>query len=284
MEMIKIENKEPIGLVQILREHKNKGKQILMLSVDELKKKYKGAALGPLWALIKPTLTLFILWFAFAIGIKGSSHILFIKEKYPMFIYMLTGYVPWFYISEMIVGGSRSIRTNRQFVTKLSFPVSNIMTFTQLSGLYIHFLLCIIMYVVLICFGYGPSFYNLQYFYYCGMMFLFFLVLSWATAPLSAFSKDFENLINSIITGLFWLSGIFWNTYEIKIAWLRKLMYLNPVNYFVNGYRKSFLSNTFIFDKYYTTETIVFYCELILMIILGSRCYKKFRKILPDVL
>ena len=61
--MIKIEGKkfDWFGLTQILKEHKGKLRQIRMLSVNELKKKYKGAALGPLWALIKPTFTLFIL-------------------------------------------------------------------------------------------------------------------------------------------------------------------------------------------------------------------------------
>lgn len=272
------------GIREIFEEHKGKRKQITLLAVNELKKKYKGAALGPMWALIKPTFTLFILWFAFEIGLKRNGGVHFINGKYPQFIFMLTGYVPWFYISECIIGGSRSIRNNKQFVTKLSFPVSNIMTFTSLSGLYIHFLLSMIMYIVLICLGYGPSLYNLQFFYYCGMMYLFFLVLSWATAPLSAFSKDFENLINSIITGLFWLSGIFWNTYDIKPLWVQRLMYFNPINYFVNGYRKSFLTNTLIFDRYYTTENVVFFAEFLFMIILGASTYKKFRKILPDVL
>ncbi len=70
--MIKIEGKkfDWFGLTQILKEHKGKLRQIRMLSVNELKKKYKGAALGPIWALIKPTFTLFILWFAFEIGLK----------------------------------------------------------------------------------------------------------------------------------------------------------------------------------------------------------------------
>ena len=113
-----------------------------MLSVNELKKKYKGAVLGPLWALIKPSFTLSILWFAFAVGLRGSGYV----NGYPRFIFLLTGYVPWFFISENIIGGARSIRQNKQFVTKLSFPVSNIMTFTSLSTLYIHFLLCVIMY------------------------------------------------------------------------------------------------------------------------------------------
>lgn len=272
------------GLTSILKEHKGQKKKIFLLSINELKKKYKGAALGSVWALIKPTFTLFILWFAFSVGLKRNGGVHFINHKYPQFIFMLTGYVPWFYISECIIGGSRSIRSNKQFVTKLSFPVSNIMTFTSLSGLYVHFLLCIIMYIVLLLFGFGPSIYNLQFFYYCAMMYLFFLVLSWATAPLSAFSKDFENLINSIITGLFWLSGALWNTYDIKPNWVKTLMYFNPINYFVNGYRKSFLSDTFMFSSNYTTETLVFYAELIFMIFLGAHTYKKFRKILPDVL
>lgn len=282
--MVKIASKEKSGLGQIIDEHKGKGKQIMLLSWNELKKKYKGSALGSLWAVIKPSFTLFILWFAFEIGIKGSGNVTFLKMKIPRFEYMLSGYVPWFFISEMIVGGSRSIRSNKQFVTKLSFPVSNIMTFTSLASLYVHLMLCVIMYVTLICRGYGPSIYNLQFFYYCAMMFLFYLVLSWATAPLSAFSKDFENLVNSIITGLFWLSGIFWSTYNVKNETLRKLMYFNPVNYFVNGYRKSFIADIWIFDKNFTTETVVFYAELIGMIFLGSHFYKKFRKILPDVL
>ena len=107
--MIKIEGKkfDWFGLTQILKEHKGKLRQIRMLSVNELKKKYKGAALGPLWALIKPTFTLFILWFAFEIGLKRNGGVHFINGKYTQFVFMLTGYVPWFYISECIVAKNR---------------------------------------------------------------------------------------------------------------------------------------------------------------------------------
>ncbi len=272
--------KEKFGAAEIISEHRGQWKKIWMLAVNDLIKKYKGSVMGPLWALIKPSFTLFILWFAFSVGIKHSGMV----SGYPRFVFMLSGYIPWFFISEEIIGGSRSIRINSQFVTKLSFPVSNIMTFTALSSLIIHAGMCVIMYVVLLCMGYGPSVYNLQIFYYMPMMFLFFLVLSWATAPLSGFSKDFENLINSIMTGLFWLSGIFWDTYDVSNKYLRTLMYFNPINYFINGYRKSFLYETFIFDSNYTTETIVFFAEFILIILVGSHYYKKLRKILPDVL
>jgi ABC-type polysaccharide/polyol phosphate export permease len=115
-------------------------------------------------------------------------------------------------------------------------------------------------------------------------MFIFFLVLSWTTAPMAAFSKDFENLINSIMTGLFWFSGIFWDTYAVENPVIRKLMYFNPINYFINGYRKTFLYGISMFDSNYTTEAVVFYAEFLLLILLGSHYYKKLQHQIPDVL
>lgn len=268
------------GFLDIIGEHKGQSRKIWVLSKNNLIKKYKGAVMGPLWALIKPAFTLFILWFAFSVGIRGGDSV----SGHPRFIFMLSGYIPWFFISETIVGGSRSIRQNSQFVTKLSFPVSNIMTFCSLSSLIIHVGMCIIMYLILIIAGYGPSVYNLQIFYYMPLMYAFFLVLSWTTAPLSAFSRDFENLINALITGLFWLSGIFWDTYDIENPVIRTIMYINPINYFVNGYRKAFIYETTFFDGNYTTELLIFYAEFILLILIGGHFYRKLRKILPDIL
>lgn len=272
--------KQKFGVAEIIAEHKGQWKKIWMLAVNDLIKKYKGSVMGPLWALIKPSFTLFIIWFAFTVGIRHSG----VVNGYPQFIFMLVGYIPWFFISEEIIAGSRALRRNSQFVTKLSFPVSNIMTFTALSALITHIGMCVIMYVILWAFGYGPSIYNLQILYYMPLMFIFFLILSWATAPLSGFSKDFENLVNSIMTGLFWFSGVFWNTYDVKSKTIKTVMYFNPINYFINGYRKTFLYHQTIFDSNYTTETVVFFTEMLLLILIGSHYYKKLRKILPDVL
>ena len=153
---------------------------------------------------------------------------------------------------------------------------------TLLAKFYVHLALTALM-VIFLCFsGYIPNMYALQFFYYCPLMFLFFLALSWSTAPMSAFSRDFENLVKSIMTGLFWLSGVVWNTYDLDVPWLRHLMLLNPINYFVNGYRKSFVSHHWFWE--YPTETIVFFVEFIVIILLGIFNYNRLRKKLPDVL
>ena len=266
------------GLTDIIAEHKGQMKKIWMLAVNDLIKKYKGAVMGPLWAIIKPTFTLFILWFAFTIGIRGSGTV----SGYPRFIFMLSGYIPWFFISEVIVGGSRSIRQNSQFVTKLSFPVSNIMTFCTLASLIIHVGMCIIMYVILLTQGYGPSIYNLQIFYYMPLMFLFFLVLSWATAPLSAFSRDFENLVNSLITGLFWLSGILYDASKIEIVWVKKILLFNPVTICANGYRNVFIKHVWFWET--PQELINYAIVLLVMAVLAVWAYGRLKKEIPDVL
>lgn len=265
-------------MFSIFQEHRHNFKQIMILAKTELKKTYKGSFLGSGWAVVKPLFTLFIYWFAFDVGLRAAGDI----NGMPRFVFMLVGFIPWFFISDSILFGSQSIRKNRQFVVKMRFPVSNIMTFTLLSKFYVHIILFVLMLIYLICTGYIPSIYALQFFYYAPLMFFFFLALSWSTAPMSAVSSDFENLIKSIMTGLFWLSGIVYDTYALPQSWLCKLMLFNPINYFVNGYRKTFLYNEWFFEN--PTETIIFLVEFIAIIILGIFNYNRLRKRLPDVL
>ncbi len=266
----------------IFKDHKHFGKQILLLAINDLKKTYKGAAIGPLWAVIKPAFTLFVYWFAFSIGLKSAGDIAWAGQVFPRFVFMLVGFIPWFFITDSITLGAKSIRMNQQFVTKVSFPVSTIMTFTALARLFIHLFLSVIMYVILICYGYMPSIYNLQFFLYCPLMYMFFVALTWSTAPMAAFSKDFENMIVSIMSGIFWLTGIIYNSYNLDSEILETIMLFNPINFFANGYRNAFLYNTWFFEN--KLELIIFLSEFVIVFALGIFNYNRLRKRLPDVL
>ncbi|MBQ9743142.1 MAG: ABC transporter permease [Ruminococcus sp.] len=266
----------------IFKEHRHFGKQIFLLAVNDLKKTYKGAAIGPLWAVIKPAFTLFVYWFAFTIGLKSGSGIEWAGREFPRFIFLLVGFVPWFFITDSITLGAKSINMNRQFVTKVSFPVSTIMTFTALARLFVHIFLALIMYAILLGNGYMPTVYNLQFFLYCPLMFAFFVSLTWSTAPMSSFSKDFENMIVSIMSGVFWLSGIIYNSYDLGIPWLEKVMLFNPINFFANGYRNAFLYDKWFFEN--PLELSIFLGEFVVVFALGIFNYNRLRKTLPDVL
>ena len=297
-------------MFQIYKEHKGFGKQIMLLAKNELIKKYKGAVIGPLWSVVKPLFTLFVYWFAFEIGLKGTGNVKVIfpelgkaggTYEYGRFLFMLIGFIPWFFINESIVQGAKSIRENRQFVNKVSFPVSTIMTYTSVARLYVHMFLLALMYLYItfiggpiklpgaktVTAGITPSIYNIQILFYLPLMFIFFLVLSWSTAPMAAFSRDFENMIVSVMSGIFWLSGIIYDSYLLTgknppADWIRKAMLFNPINFFANGYRNCFLYNRWFWD--YKTELFIFLGELIVITALGIFNYNRLRKRLPDVL
>ena len=291
-------------MFQIAKEHKGFGKQIMLLAKNELIKKYKGAVIGPLWSVVKPLFTLFVYWFAFEIGLRSAGDVTVQIHggvyHFSRFLFMLVGFIPWFFINESIVQGAKSIRENRQFVNKVSFPVSTIMTYTQVARLYVHIFLLGLMYLFVtfiggtvttpagevLSGGIAPSIYNLQIFFYLPMMFIFFLVLTWSTAPMSAFSRDFENMIVSIMSGIFWLSGIIYDSYLSTTKgvsiWLKRAMLLNPINFFANGYRNCFLYERWFWE--YKSELLIFAAELIFLIALGIFNYNRLRKRLPDVL
>lgn len=272
-------------LFQILKEHKGFWGQIARLAKNELIKTYKGAVIGPLWSVVKPSFTLFVYWFAFAMGFKKAGNVDVMIDGstvvFDRFIFMLVGFIPWFFIQDSIIHGMKSIRANRHFVTKISFPVSTIMSFTILSKFYVQIFLTLIM-LVIVALVQGLTIYTLQLILIMPIMFFFFLFLSWSTAPMGAFSRDFENMVMSIMAGIFWLSGVIYNSYDMGNDILNKVMYFNPINFFSNSYRKAVLYNQFFCNN--PTELIIFIVEFVLVFLLGVYNYNRLRKRIPDVL
>ena len=53
-------------IVTIVRDHIDYRKQIFKLAGSDLRRTYRASALGWSWAIIKPLVTIFVYWFAFA--------------------------------------------------------------------------------------------------------------------------------------------------------------------------------------------------------------------------
>ena len=270
------------GICQIPKEHKGFYKQIAMLAKNDLIKTYKGAVIGPFWAVMKPLFQLFVYWFAFTVAMDRNP----VYGNVPFFVFAMVGFLPWCFMSDCVSRGSKCIRDNRQFVNKISFPVSTIPTYTTLSKFYVHILLFAMVYVYIWISGYTPSIYHIQIIGYSVMMFIFFLALTWSLAPMCAFSKDLESFIATIMSGLFWLSGVCFDSYAVKTDFIRKTLLFNPMTYFSNGYRKALLYDQWFFEGRYHPdyENIIFIIEFVLVIILGVFNYNRLRKRLPDVL
>lgn len=266
------------SLKTIIEEHKSFGRQIFKLAKSDLIKTYRGAALGWAWAMVKPLITLFVFWFGFTIGLRHGKPI----NGYPYFLWLLAGFLPWFYMRDMIQGGAECIRKYKHLVTKIKFPISIIPTFTSLSHLAIHLLLCVISLGIFIAWGFMPDIYLLQIPVYMFMMFAFFEVWGLFAGMLSAMSKDFLNLVKSFVQALFWLSGVIYDVNQIKHPVVRTILKFNPVTVISSGYRKAFIYKEWFWED--KIELLGYATTLLVTAFLAIWAFKKLRKDIPDVL
>lgn len=266
------------SFINIIKEHKEYKHQIFKLAKADLTKTYRGAALGWSWAIIKPTVTIFVYWFAFTIGLRMGGNV----GKFPYFLWLISGVVPWFYMSDMITGGADSIRKYSYLVTKMKFPISTIPTFVNISKFIVHLFLMAIVVAIFMMFGFKPDIYLLQLPFYMAIMFVFFNLWSLFASLLAAISKDFLNLVRAFVTAVFWLSGIIWNADTVTIPWLRRFLNLNPVTFIVNGYRNCFINKIWFWEQPKRIVYVVIFTAIMLILALWS--YRKLRKEIPDVL
>ncbi|GAA0071222.1 ABC transporter permease [Clostridium sardiniense] len=251
-------------------------KQTILISKADLVKFYKGAALGYAWAVIRPMVTIAVYLFAFQMGIRKSGYV----DGFPFLLWLIAGLGPWFFISDAIVGGAMSIRQYRHFVTKMKFPISTIPTFVLLSKLYVQIMLLAFIVLIFAAYGYYPDIYYLQFLYYIPTMYIFFLVLSWTLSSLSVISRDFENLVKAAIQAVLWLTPILWNIRGLSPT-MKFIMKLNPVNYFIEGFRDIFLYKEWFFQG---TYSIYIWIVILITALIGSHVYKKLYKDFTDVL
>lgn len=263
---------------EILKDHYDYRKQLFKLAKTEIIKTYKGAALGWSWAIIRPAIQIFVFWFAFSIGLRHGKPV----EGYPFFLWLIAGMIPWFYMKDMIQGGSACLRRHTHLVTKIKFPISTIPTFVSMSLFVVHIALLVIVILIYMGFGYMPDIYYLQLPFYMLLMFFFFNAWGLFAGVLSAMSRDFLNLVKALTTALFWMSGILYNVNTINIGWLRKVLLYNPITLIDNGFR-----NCFVYKKWFwetPQEMMNFLIVYAIMGLLALWAYRKLRKDIPDVL
>ena len=263
---------------EILHEHVKYKNQIFKLAKADLIKTYKGAALGWIWAIVKPAVTIAVFYFAFSVGLRHGKPV----AGYPYFLWLIAGMMPWFFMRDTLTAGAGSIRKYKYLVTKIKFPISTIPTYVCLSNISVSICLILIMLVIYLGYGIKPDIYWLQIPFYMILMLLFFISWSLFAGMLSAISKDFLNLVKAMTTALFWMSGIMYDVNGIQIEIVRKIMLFNPITLICNGFRNSLVYKQWFWET--GVEMRNFLILYVVMSMLAIWAYKKLKKDVPDVL
>jgi len=252
-------------------------KLILTLSRNDFKKQYLGSYLGILWAILRPSLFIFVVWFVFGMGFKSKPT----NDGVPFFIWLLCGIIPWFFFVDSVTKGMSAIISNAYLVKKVAFRVSILPLVKVFSSLGIHLIMVVLLIVVLLSNNFYPTVYWFQLPYYIFCIFILAIGLGWLTSALRVFVKDTGEVIGVIVQFGFWLTPIFWSLKIIPEEY-HYLVKLNPMVYVIEGFRNTFIYNIWFWEA--IDETVQFWIESLMISILGAIIFKRLRPHFGDVL
>ncbi|MBD7937201.1 MULTISPECIES: ABC transporter permease [Cytobacillus] len=275
------------SVVTVLKEQIKSFYLVRRLSVYEMKSANRNNYLGILWEIINPMIQIAIYWFVFGYGIfrsVGRPDVNIGDEVYiPYFSWMLSGIVVWFFISQSITMGSKSVYSRIKMVSKMSFPMSVIPTYVIFAKLYQHLMLLVIVLIMFQFMGYPISVYYIQLPYMMLATLIFLVALSLITSTISTIVRDFQMAIQSVVRILIYVSPFLWPPYALKPEIVPTLMQLNPIYYLAEGYRATILGlNWYPFVNW--EYSLYFWGITILLFVVGSILHVKFRDRFVDFL
>ncbi|MCD4742388.1 MAG: ABC transporter permease [Desulfobacteraceae bacterium] len=266
-----------IEFMQFIKALMKNRKLLMTLAVNDFKQEYLGSYLGLVWAFIKPTVFIVVIWFVFEIGIRSAPS----TNGVPFVIWLTCGFAAWFFFSEALSSGVTAISSKSYLVKKVDFRVSILPIINNLSALLIHVIFLMILVIIFLCNDYFPTVYWLQLPFYTFSLFTLLLGLNWLFASLRVFIKDISPFVGIILQVGFWGTPLFWSIDLVPDKYLF-IIKLNPMYFIVSGYRDTFISEQWFWNR--GMELVVFWMITSFFFILGAIVFKRLRPHFGDVL
>lgn len=249
---------------------------IAQLTKKDFIERYVTSYLGFVWAFVHPLATLCVLWFVFQVGFKVQP-----VKNVPFVLWLMAGLIPWFFLSESLIGASNAIVERSYLIKKVVFRATILPLVKVLSNLLIQLCFIILLFAVYLYYGFPLRAYNLQVFYYLGASVALVLGIAWTTSALTVFARDVTQFLQVALQIGFWITPIFW---ELKLIPPRFHVYLklNPVFYIAEGYRDAFVNEVWFWQHPY--QTPYFWVVTLGLWALGTIVFKRLRPHFADVL
>ena len=214
---------------------------ILSLARRELLARYKGSALGVIWALLTPVVTIAIFTFIFA-GIFGAR---FGASASPWdyAIHLFCGLLPWTMFQESVLQSSTTIVSHANLVKRVVFPLETLPIAQTLAALgnQLFGTVALLIAIILIRQQFPVSIIWLPVLVIPQL--LFTLGVAWLIASLGVFLRDISQGINLVMMAWMFLTPIIYPE-SIVPARYRLFVNLNPFTPLIRSYRRVLIEGT----------------------------------------
>ncbi len=252
---------------------KEKTVLIWKLAKNDFANKYSGNYLGVFWAFVQPVVTIAIYIFVFQLAFKAGAP----QNGYPYAMWLISGIIAWFFFSEGLLSATNSFLEYSYLVKKVVFRIDVLPLVKVLSSLFVHLFFILIALLFFIIGGKAPDWRFVQIFYYMGCLICLIVALSYLTASIVPFFKDFYQIVNVLLQVGMWLTPVMWNFTDMEgiIGKYGILFKLNPMFYIVQGYRDCFMKGHFFWNR---SMTVYFW---LFVLVAGFAGYKSFKRMKP---
>ncbi len=253
---------------------------IWKLAKNDFKKRYAGSYLGAFWAMAQPVVTVGMYYVVFDIIMGGNASRT--TADVPFVLFLTAGLVPWFFFSEALNNGTNALREYNYLVKKVVFKISVLPIIKVIAATFIHAFFVVVLLIVAAVYGYYPSIYTIQLFYYSACLFVFVLALSYTTCAVVVFFKDLSQIIGIALQIGMWATPILWDIETIGSNKWVSILKLNPLVYIVNGYRSSVYERQWFFEDFFST--MYFWIVTVVLFGVGALIFKRLKVHFADVL
>ena len=212
---------------------------LLATTSVEIEKRHASSLLGRTWVVLYPILLLsaYVFTFAFVLGARLEG-----MGRLGYLLFVFCGLVPYLGISEAINASCLSIRQNIQLVRNVLFPVELLPVRAVLVGLASQIVATELLIVLSAAdLRLSPRAFFLPLVLLGQILFLW--GLAWILSLIAVVLPDIAYFVNLSLTFLIFISPIGFRADMVPPS-LRFVLYLNPLTYLIDAYRKCLFDTT----------------------------------------
>ncbi len=239
----------------------------------DLKIRYKQTAIGVLWAILQPFLTMVVFSVFFGHFVKVPSE----GIPYPIFVYL--GLLPWTLFSQSLSRASESVVSHSNLIKKVYFPRLIIPVAASLSAVVDFFISLVILLIMMLFYKIVPSVSIIYLPFLVMLCFLCSIGIGFWLAAVNVMYRDVRYAIPFLIQLGMYVTPVIYPVSVVpeKFAWI---IYLNPMTGIIEGFRACLLG----YKAMPVAGIGVSFLVTVIFLLSGLFYFRKVERIFADVI
>ena len=211
---------------------------LIVLTMRDIKVRYKQTVLGVAWAILQPftTMVVFTIFFGHLAKMPSDGY------PYPVFVY--SALLPWTFFANAITNSSNSLVGSAHLISKVYFPRLIIPLSSVGAGLIDFVTASSILLAMMLFYGVGWSLNLLMAPVLLAEVMFIAVGVGTCLSALTVTYRDFRYVVPFMIQVWMFVTPIIYPSSLIPTQW-RWLVYLNPMSGLIENFRAVFLGRAF---------------------------------------